>query len=323
MFDLLRGKIRGFIKKAGDLEREKEGFESKFSKVSKLKKTLFRRIKLSESDVENILWEFQLDLIQADVALETSEEISKKLEEKILGEEIEKGKLEEFLREKIRETLLEIMKPKREINLVEEIERCEDKPFKIVFLGINGSGKTTTIAKVGKYLLDNNLSVVFAAGDTFRAGAIEQLEKHADNLGIKVIKHKKGADPAAVIYDAVQHAKAKGIDVVLADTAGRMQTNVNLMKELEKICRVNKPHLKIFVADALTGNDAVDQARKFNEEIGIDAVILTKMDSDAKGGCAISIAHETNAPIIFIGTGQNYSDLKAFDRNWFIEKILS
>jgi len=185
----------------------------------------------------------------------------------------------------------------------------------IVFFGVNGTGKTTTIAKLAYYLMQNGLKVVLASGDTFRAGAIEQLEKHADALGIKVISHQKGADSAAVVYDAVEHARAKNIDVVLADSAGRMQTNVNLMDEMRKIVRVIQPDLKLFVGDALTGNDAVEQARRFNEAVGVDGIILSKLDADAKGGSAISIAYEIKKPILFVGVGQEYTDLKEFDPN--------
>jgi fused signal recognition particle receptor len=170
--------------------------------------------------------------------------------------------------------------------------------------------------------MNNGVSVVLAAGDTFRAGAIEQLELHGSRLGVKVIKHQKGADAAATIFDAVDHAKARNIDVVLADSAGRMQTNANLMSEMNKIIRVNKPDLKIFVGDSLTGNDAVEQARTFNDSIGIDGVILTKMDADAKGGCAISIAYEIKKPIMFVGVGQEYEDLMEFDNRWFVGEIV-
>ncbi|MCK4491255.1 MAG: signal recognition particle-docking protein FtsY, partial [Candidatus Altiarchaeales archaeon] len=211
--------------------------------------------------------------------------------------------------------------PQEDIDFLEFISECE-KPCKLIFVGVNGTGKTTTIAKVARYLMRNNLSVVLAAGDTFRAGAIEQISRHAQNLGVNTIKHQKGADAAAVIYDAIEHARSKGIDVVLADTAGRMQTNINLMDELRKITRVNKPHLSIFVGDALTGNDAVDQAKKFNDAIGVDAIILTKMDADAKGGSALSIVNETRRPIIFMGTGQNLEDLEEFDREWFVAEII-
>ena len=189
-------------------------------------------------------------------------------------------------------------------------------------MGVNGTGKTTTIAKVAKRLLNAGYSVVIASADTYRAGAAEQIEEHASRLGVKVIKHQYGADPAAVVYDAVKYAKANRRDVVLADTAGRMHTSVNLMEQLKKICRVTNPDMVVFVDEAIAGNDAVERAKRFNELIGIDASILTKADIDDKGGAAISIAHSTSKPIIFLGTGQGYENLEKFDANSFVERLL-
>lgn len=294
----------------------------RLSASTQIKSIFSRSVRLSEKDLEGLLSELQMDLLENDVAYETSEAIVGELREKLLEREIEKDKINYYVRACLMVTLLDVLTPDRELDLVEEI-RSSSKPYKVVFFGVNGSGKTTTIAKVGKYLSDNGFSVVFAAGDTFRAGAIEQLEKHAGNLKMRVIRHQKAGDAAAVIYDAVEHAKARGIDVVLADTAGRMQTNVNLMDEMKKIVRVNKPDLKVFVGDSLTGNDALEQAEKFNSEIGIDAVILTKMDADTRGGSALSISHVTRKPILFVGVGQRYEDLKKFDRKWFVSQIVA
>ncbi|RLI94593.1 MAG: signal recognition particle-docking protein FtsY, partial [Candidatus Altiarchaeales archaeon] len=252
MFNSLRQKIEEFI------HSTENTIDKKFdlSPETRVKSIIKSKIRLSEKDIEEILWKFQLDLIQNDVAVETTEGILERLRNKLLHEEIERGKIHEFVMNSLREILLEVLTPDEEIDIIERIKNSE-KPFKIVFFGVNGSGKTTTVAKIAKFLMDNNLSVVFAAADTFRAGAIEQIEKHGKNLGVRTIAHQRGADAAAVVYDAIEHAKARHIDVVLADTAGRMQTNFNLMEEMKKICRVNKPHLRIFVADALTGNDAV------------------------------------------------------------------
>jgi fused signal recognition particle receptor len=202
------------------------------------------------------------------------------------------------------------------------VERLE-RPVHIVFVGINGTGKTTSIAKLTHRLLKSGHTVVLAAGDTFRAGAIDQLGIHASRLGVKMIKHQAGADPAAVIYDAVQYAKAHKIDFVLSDTAGRMHTNLNLMSQMEKICRVNTPDLIIFVDEAVAGNDAVERAAQFNEAVPIDGSILTKIDADAKGGAAISIAYITGKPILFFGIGQHYEDLKKFDPNWFVDQLFN
>jgi fused signal recognition particle receptor len=207
------------------------------------------------------------------------------------------------------------------LRLVAE-KKAQGAPYVILFVGINGTGKTTTIAKVTKLLQDNGHSVVLASGDTYRAGAIEQLEEHARRLGVRVIKHRYGSDAAAVSFDAVQHARAQGIDAVLIDTAGRMHTNRNLMDELEKIKRVVQPDLTVMVLDALIGNDAIDQAETFNRHIGFDAAILTKVDADAKGGSSLSISYITGKPIIYVGVGQEYRDLERFDARWFAGKIL-
>jgi len=220
--------------------------------------------------------------------------------------------------------LREMLDPGYELDLVKlaEEKKRQGEPLVILFLGPNGHGKTTTIAKIAKMFLDRGFSVVLAAADTYRAGAIEQLEIHARKLGVRVVKHGYGADPAAVAYDAVQHARSKGINVVLIDTAGRMQTDRDLMEEMKKIARVVQPDLKIFVGDALTGNDALDQALKFHEAVGIDGSVLTKADADTKGGAALSIVYATGKPLLFLGTGQDYGDLREFDPEWLLERIL-
>jgi fused signal recognition particle receptor len=317
MFQSLKKRLSSFIGKAEETAERK----AELTAETKIKGVLRKRIRLSEADLENILWDLQLDLIQSDVAVETTDLILGGLKENLGDKEIDKDRVHEFVRNSLRKVLTEILTPGVEVDLVDFI-RSAEKPAVLLFLGVNGTGKTTTMAKVAHLLMKNNLSVVFAAGDTFRAGAIEQLTKHGENLGVKTITHQKGADSAAVIYDAIEHARARRIDVVLADTAGRMQTKVNLMDEMRKICRVNKPDMKIFVGDALTGNDAVDQAREFNNAIGIDGIILTKMDADVKGGSALSITNETKKPILFVGVGQGLDDLMEFDPEWFMGKIL-
>jgi fused signal recognition particle receptor len=195
------------------------------------------------------------------------------------------------------------------------------KPVVLMFVGINGTGKTTSIAKICFMLQKQGYTCVIGAGDTFRAGAIEQLEKHADKLGVKLIKHQAGSDPASVAFDAIEHARARKKDVVLVDTAGRMQTDTGLMEEMSKISRVAKPDMVIYVGDALAGNDAVNEAMAFNRAVGIDAVILTKVDADAKGGAALSIRYATGAPVIFVGTGQEYKDLEPFGAKWMVDRI--
>ncbi|MEM3550999.1 MAG: signal recognition particle-docking protein FtsY, partial [Candidatus Bathyarchaeia archaeon] len=203
-----------------------------------------------------------------------------------------------------------------------EEKRLKKEPFIIVFVGINGTGKTTTIAKIARLIMERGYTVVLACSDTYRTGSIEQLETHAKRVGVRMIKHKYGADPAAVAYDAINHAKAHGINVVLIDTAGRMQTNRNLMNELAKIKRVVNPDLTILTIDSLTGNDAVMQAEEFNKTVGIDATILTKVDADIKGGSALSVTYITKKPIIFVGTGQKYKDIEEFKPEKFVEMIL-
>lgn len=274
------------------------------------------RGELGERELENILWDFQVSLMEADVALEIAEDIVDDLRESFM-----KNKSRDVVKERFKEKLEEILnKAKPERGLLELISEG-DKPYVILFLGVNGTGKTTTIAKVAHYLSREGLDVVIAAGDTFRAGAIEQIEEHARRLGVKLVKHDVGADSAAVAYDAIKHAEARGKDIVLIDTAGRMQTNRNLMDELRKIARVSKPDMKVFVGDALSGNDVVDQATTFDREIGVDSIILAKMDA-AKGGCAISLAYVLEKPILFLGTGQKYEDLMEFDPQLLIDLII-
>jgi fused signal recognition particle receptor len=229
-----------------------------------------------------------------------------------------------IVEENLRQVLLEVMLTNNKIDLLEKAEekRKKGEPFVLLFVGINGTGKTTTIAKVAQFLRDKGYSVVLACSDTYRAGSIEQLEEHAKRLGMRIITHKYGADPAAVAYDAISHAKAHGINAVLIDTAGRMQTNQNLMNELAKVKRVITPDLTVLTVDSLTGNDAVMQAEEFHKSVGIDATILTKVDADVKGGAALSVTYVTQKPILFIGTGQAYKDLEVFNPEKFVQMIL-
>ncbi|MCE5213611.1 MAG: signal recognition particle-docking protein FtsY, partial [Methanobacterium sp.] len=228
----------------------------------------------------------------------------------------------EFTKEALKKAISKILDvDSQDIDKLIALKRKQGEPLKIMFVGINGTGKTTTIAKVATYYIDKGYKPVIAASDTFRAGAIEQLTHHADKIGVKIIKHKKGADPAAVAFDAVEHAKAQSKDLVLVDTAGRMQTNINLMDEMKKIKRVINPDLILFVGDALTGNDAVEQARKFDDAVGVDGIVLTKADADAKGGAALSIGHVISKPILFLGTGQSYSDIMVFKPDWMVEQV--
>lgn len=278
---------------------------------------------ISEKDVDDILFELELSLLEGDVALEVAEGIISSVKEDLVGRKIKRrSDVVEFTKEALKKAISEILDvDSQDIGQLIALKRKAGEPLKIMFVGINGTGKTTTIAKVATYYMDKGYKPVIAASDTFRAGAIEQLTHHADKIGVKIIKHKKGADPAAVAFDAVEHARAQSKDLVLVDTAGRMQTNVNLMDEMKKIKRVIDPDLILFVGDALTGNDAVEQARKFDEAVGVDGIVLTKADADAKGGAALSIGHVINKPILFLGTGQAYSDIMEFKPEWMVEQV--
>ncbi|MFX1404240.1 MAG: signal recognition particle-docking protein FtsY [Promethearchaeota archaeon] len=280
---------------------------------------------ISEKNLDSAFSDLQLALLENDVAYEATERINERLKETLTGGQI--GLLQSkkgAIREALYEAILEALTPKEPVDLfalLEQRKKAGD-PLTLMFLGINGTGKTTTIAKLAYLFQKRGYSVVLACGDTFRAGSAEQLQTHGNRLKIRVITRPYGSDSASVGFDAISHARARKIDVVLIDTAGRMQTDKNLMAELKKIHRVAEPDLVIFVGDALAGNDAIEQAKTFNKEIGIDAAILTKVDADAKGGAALSIAIATGKPIIFIGVGQEYPDLEAFDPEWFARKIV-
>ncbi len=307
-----------------EIKPKEEEKTKKVGLLSKIKTFVVEReIIIEEKQIEDILEDLEIILLESDVAFEVVEEISSKLKERLVGRRRRIGeKLSDIVINELKLIIKEILDVNK-FDFDEFVQsRVEEKrPLNIIFVGVNGTGKTTTIAKIAKRLMDFGYSVVLAAGDTFRAGAIEQLEEHGRRLGVKVIKHKPGADPAAVIYDAIRHAESKGIDVVLADTAGRMHTKKNLIDQLEKIKRVTKPDLTIFVDESIAGNDAVERARMFNDAVGIDGSILTKIDADPKGGTAISISYVTGRPILFLGTGQSYDDLVKFDSNWLIERI--
>ena len=294
-------------------EEEKSGM---FSFVTK--KTI------SENDIDDILFELEMSLLESDVAMEVAEKIINSVKEDLVGKKIRRrSDVAEFTKEALKKAISEILGVEtKDLKVMADNARKSGEPLKIMFVGINGTGKTTTIAKVATYFINEGYTPVIAASDTFRAGAIEQISHHAENIGVKIIKHKKGADPAAVAYDAVEHAKAKAKDIVLIDTAGRMQTNVNLMDEMKKIKRVVKPDLIIYVGDALTGNDAVEQASKFDEAVGVDGIVLTKADADAKGGAALSIGYVINKPILFLGVGQSYGDIMEFKPEWMVDQII-
>ena len=288
--------------------------EKPSKKVKRAVKRILRK-ELTEKDVDDIAWELQVGLLESDVAVPVADHVIKRVKEGLTGRKLGlRENPKKLANEVLRQAIQEILTTEQKVDLLKVIEtkRAKGEPAVIVFLGINGHGKTTTIAKLARYLMDQGYKPVLAAADTFRAAGIEQLEIHAERLGVGVIKQRRGADAAAVAYDAIAHAKARGIDVVLVDTAGRMQTDINLMDEMRKICRVAKPDLTIFVGDALTGNDAIEQAKTFDDAVGISCSILCKMDADARGGAALSITQVTGKPILFLGTGQRYEDLLEF-----------
>jgi len=300
MFDKLRSGLKGLV-----------------TKVTKTE--------LTTESLDPILSEFTMTLAENDVAFPVIDRICEDLKKRLVGLQVKR--LEDrktIVEENLKQVLLEIMIPEKEINLLEKIEEKKQKkePFVLLFVGINGTGKTTTIAKIAHFLQKKNYTVVLAAADTYRAGSIEQLEEHARRLSLRVVKHDYGGDPAAVAFDAINHAKAHGINVVLIDTAGRMQTNQNLMNELAKIKRIVSPDLTVLTIDSLIGNDAFMQAEEFHKSIGIDANILTKADADVKGGSALSVTYVTQKPILFIGVGQTYDDLEFFIPTNFVKMIL-
>jgi len=300
MFDKLKSGLNGFVAKISQKE-------------------------LSEKQITQILEEFLLVLVENDVAYEVARRICDNLQVKL--KEVQVRRFSDSTnpaRAMLRDILLELLHGSGDSRFFEVLDRCKDehKPAIVLFVGVNGTGKTSSIAKVGHLLLADHFSVVIAAADTYRTGSIEQIEEHARRIGIRTIKHDYGGDSAAVAFDAVNFAKASGINVVLIDTAGRMQTNKNLLEEMKKMARVTTPDLTILVVDALTGNDAVEQGRIFSEAVSIDGVILTKLDADAKGGSAISMAAILGKPIFFATIGQSYEDLVSFDPDQMVSKIV-
>jgi fused signal recognition particle receptor len=280
---------------------------------------------VSEDDLEKVLDRLFFSLVECDVAVPVAESLVERLRSELTGLKVRRGaRLEGVVKDALARALTDLLSAAEPVDFLKEVAEAKagGEVFKVVLLGPNGHGKTLTAAKLARLLLNHGFTAVLACSDTFRAGAEEQLEEHARRLGVRVIKHRYGADPAAVAFDAVAHARARGINAVIVDTAGRMQTDASLMEEMRKIVRVVEPHLKVFVGDALTGNDALDQALRFNGAVGIDGSILTKVDADAKGGAAVSIIYATRKPILFLGVGQRYEDLMPFNPTWLIDRLL-
>ncbi len=280
---------------------------------------------IQEKHVEDVLWELEMGLLEGDVAMEVASAVVENVKDDLVGKKIKRSNdITEYTFIALKNAVAEIIDvPGKSMTEMIEEKKAQGEPLVVMFVGINGTGKTTTIGKLANYYLKKGYTPVIAASDTFRAGAIEQVTYHADNVGVKIIKHQKGSDPAAVAFDAVEHARAQGKELVLIDTAGRMQTNTNLMDEMKKIKRVSKPDLVVFVGDALTGNDATEQAVKFNDAIDIDGVILTKADADSKGGASLSIGYVIKKPILFLGMGQGYDDIMEYDADWMLNQLFS
>ncbi len=303
------------VEKSEQDVKTKSFFNKITSKISK--------IKISEENFEEYGEELELLLLENNVALEVAEKIVQELKEKIVDKEFLKKEIESKIKENFKEILKNILINSFDISekIKEKNSKRKNEPYIILFSGINGAGKTTTLAKIANSFQEKNISCVIAAADTFRAASIEQLKKHGEKLGIKIISQEYGSDPAAVGFDAIKYAKKNNINCVLIDTAGRMHTSKNLLKEIEKISKVCNPDLKIFVGESITGNDAIEQIKGFDKAIKIDGIILTKADVDEKGGTALSVSYVTKKPILYLGTGQEYKDIEYFDKEKFLEKL--
>jgi fused signal recognition particle receptor len=289
--------------------------------VNKVKTFIIdRELIITEKELAGALSELEITLLESDVALPVTDAIIAHVKKDLVGKHRRIGQsVDSLVVGTLRSALLDVLG--KGFDLIGYIKNHKH-PVKILFTGVNGTGKTTTVAKIGDFLKKQGFTVVIGAGDTYRAGATEQIEVHAERIGIKIIQHQKGADPSAVLFDAVQYAISHKLDVVLADTAGRFHTKANLMSQLEKIRRVMKPDLVVYVDEAVAGNDAVIRAAEFDRTVGADAVVLTKADMDSRGGAAISIAHTIGKPLMFLGTGQGYDDIIPFSPDVMVEELL-
>ncbi len=311
--------LSGLSRKASSEKRE---MSPKIGLGATIKSFFSNEITIGESEVSDLAEELELSLLEADVEYEVSIEVVSQLRSRLVGMKVPRDEVAKRTKEAISQVLESVMASERKFDFLERV-RSLPKPAKILFVGPNGAGKTTTMAKVAQKLRGAGLSSVFSASDTFRAAAIEQTEVHGERLGVKVIKSKYGADPASVAFDAINFARSHGIDAVLIDSAGRQDTNANLLSELKKINRVAQPDLKIYVGESIGGNALIGQIRAFHEAIGVDGAILTKLDCDAKGGTAISIAKATGIPIIYLGVGQGYEDLIPFEPHKIAWEIMN
>ena len=281
------------------------------------------RVIKDSTALESLLEEMEMILLEADMGIEAIDTVLNLLRNELIGSRLRKGaNLAKVLEASLKRALRSLLRAGY-WDLDETLNRLcksEDGPVVLMVVGVNGVGKTTSVAKMAHRFTQQGHDVVLAAADTFRAGAIDQLQMHADRLNVRCVSSQRGGDPAAIARDAIDSAKARGADVVIVDTAGRMQNKTNLMEELRKVHRVTNPHLVLFVADALAGNDAIEQATVFQKMLDFDGFFLCKLDT-AKGGAALSIAHITGRPIVMVGVGQDYEDLHPFDPDWLLEEM--
>ena len=289
---------------------------------SKLKGMLTNQVEITEPETRQMFDELEMALLESDVSPDTAQALVEQLKKSLVGRKVAKSEVEKTINEAVASAITSVFTPAPDILQMARQKKAKGEVLKIMFLGPNGAGKTTTIAKLSSLFKQNGLDVVVSASDTFRAAAIEQSAIHAERIGVKLVKQNYGADPAAVAFDAIKHAQSAGAAVVLIDTAGRQETNRNLVEEMKKIDRVAKPDYKIFIGEALAGHALVEQIKSFDAAVGVDAIILTKIDCDAKGGNSISIAHDARKPILFFGVGQEYGDLVPFDSGYIAAKVL-
>lgn len=289
--------------------------------VSNLSKIAVEK-QISEKELDKVMENLTIELLESEIPFDLVDQISENIKKQMIEKKFSRSdEFKEIIKNEFTSTIKDIFQKVEDIDLVQLIKTKETKPFKILIVGINGSGKTTTVAKIGHLLKENNISSVIVAGDTFRSGAIEQIKEHADRLDLKLISQKYGSDPAAVARDGVEYSKTHSIDAVIIDTSGRVQTNSNLMQEVLKIKNVVEPDFTIFIGDSLAGNDLVSQTQEFFKYTEFNGSILTKVDADVKGGAILSILSETGKPIIYIGTGQEYKDLEKFNEERFLSGL--
>ena len=277
---------------------------------------------ISEKELDRVMENLTIELLESEIPFDLVEQISENIKKQMIDKKFARSdEFKEIIKSEFTRTIKEIFQKVEDVDLIQLINSKESKPFKILIVGINGSGKTTTVAKIGHLLKENNISSAIVAGDTFRSGAIEQIKEHADRLELKLISQKYGSDPAAVARDGVEYSKTHNIDAVIIDTSGRVQTNSNLMQEVLKIKNVVNPDFTVFIGDSLAGNDLVSQTQEFFKFTDFNGSILTKVDADVKGGAILSILSETGKPIIYIGTGQEYKDLEKFNEERFLSGL--